>query len=338
MLTATEKFGTVIVELEKLNHTDAAPESMRYIYARILCREAANKALPNKQARCDRVFQLPTPDGFRLPMKKEITNAKHYQISEQRAGSYQYQRHPVFKGSSNWGHLAISQRLPRCSENFSTSQKRIYPRHDAFNRTADQWGQTVDERLFSSWCGIDCDVCANTRRGAISGVHFGRFGRQTVDQSPSRTDERPQGGAVAALPRMGKDFALSSGGAVRSRNRQSHREKPFDRQSGFTAYARLRLSRSPCRSGTQIRSAFPAVRRVKQWGKSLKCPKNGFINPTSIKKSKTVLQTANLRCAIWNWREKLTDSFRLSVADKTFVTSYALPLLRRQGFACLKGI
>ena len=111
------------------------------------------------------------------------------QISEQRAGSHQHQRHSIFKGSSNWGHLAISQRLPRCSENFSTAQKRIYSRHDAFNRTADERGQAVDERVFGARSGIDRDVRANARRVAIPRLYLGRFRRQAIYQSPSGTNQ-----------------------------------------------------------------------------------------------------------------------------------------------------
>lgn len=328
------KCASVFIELEKLNHTDAAPESMRYIYARISCREVANKATPNKRARCDRVFQLPTPDGFRLPMKKEITNAKYHQISEQRTGSYRHQRHPVFKGSPNWGHLAISQRLPFCSENFSTAQKRIYSGYDAFNRTADERGQTTDKCIFGTRSGSDRDVRANARRVAIPRLYLGRFGRQTINQSPSGTDECPQGGAVAALPRMGKDSSLSSGGAFGQRNRKSHREKPNNGQYGVTAYARLRISR-PFGFGTQIRSAFLAVRRVKQWGKSLNCPKSGFINPTSAVKLKKRLKTVKSLLKIWTSPLKSAKSLT-AFNPLTFISPCRFQ--RRQGFLCLKGI
>ena len=135
---------------------------------------------------------------------------KFNQISEQRAGSHQHQRHSIFKGSSNWGHLAISQRLPRCSENFSTAQTR-----------------------------------------------------QTE------------------------------------------------------------------------KTAFPAVRRVKQWEKSLNCPKSGFINPTSAVKSKTRLKTVKSLLKIWTSPLKSAKSLT-AFNPLTFISPCRFQ--RRQGFLCLKGI
>ena len=220
------------------------------------------------------------------------------QISESEYQTHNVQRRELFEREPDWFLFRIGVSGKGSCKNLSETQKGIYAGNVDSRRNADDNGQQIDTPLFFAWGGIDSDVRANAGCDAVPSVHSGRFGRQAINKSSNRANERPQGGAVAALPRMGKDSSLSSGGAFRQGNRKSHRKIKRYRQSTASAYARLRLSR-PFGFGTQIRSAFPAVRRVKQWEKSLKCPESGFINQMSAVKLKTRLKTVKSLLKIW---------------------------------------
>lgn len=329
------KCVNVFIELEKLNRTETAPESMRYIYARFLCREVANKAMPNKRARFCRVFQLPTPDGFRLPMKKETENAKYHQISKSEYRHYNYQWRKLFEREPDWFLFGIGISGKGGFKNLSETQKGICSGNVDSRRNADNNRQQINPSLFFTRSSIDRDVRANARRGAIPRLYLGRFGRQAIHQSPSGTNQTAEiankhfaNGLSLRKRSFFQDLGLQSERAFNQGNRQTDFKisKTYSRMfAGFGIYG---LSCSTAQTRQTEKTAFPAVRRVKPWGKSLNYLKSGFTGRTSAKKLKTRLKTANLRCPIWNWHAKFAT---LSIAKFNCFLSLTLPAAFKGG-------
>lgn len=318
--------NNVVVELEKLNNTETAPESQRYIYARILCREVANKAMPNKRARCCRVFQLPTPDGFRLPMKKETTNDKFNQIPESEYRAHHVQWRELFEREPDWFLFGIGISGKGGCKNLSKTQKGICSRNVDSRRDADGNGQQIDASLFFARSGSDRDVRANSRRGAVPCFHLGRFGRQTIDQSPSRANERHSHGNSAVKTGMATDYVLFCGRTVRAGNRQNHGTlQGYDPQRTRQNQS-VRLSDSNSRKGRSAQATFPAVRSVKQCGRLSNFRANGLIVRNRATKSKIL----NVLCTTFtNWSKKTSDYF-LSLTRPAAVEAAGLCVFERR--------
>lgn len=289
------KCASVFIELEKLNRTETAPESMRYIYARFLCREVANKAMPNKRARFCRVFQLPTPDGFRLPMKKETENAKHNKIRHLSAcRNRRGNENPRLGSGGTFGNEKSARHSDANKEKFGRTPEFLPNLGDA-EKGKCRLGINQNGRIFLL-----------ERRTGLIGLYFVAYGKSKGSSprthcplfsvSTRRIGKNEYTFSCRRLAirdfeiksRMGKDSSLSSGGAFGQRNRKSHREKPNNGQYGVTAYARLRISR-PFGFGTQIRSAFG-----KTMGKVIKLPQKRIYKPDVSRKVKEAIKNGKI--------------------------------------------